>query len=66
MSMDERLGLISFHLSQVIVIATEVSVLENFPVYSIQIRNISEKLSRRQSGMAVGKDERDTILIQFP
>jgi hypothetical protein len=65
MPMDERLGLISLHLSQVVVITTEVSVLKNFLVYPIQIRNIAKKLRRRQSGMAVGEDELDTIIIQF-
>ena len=57
MPMDERFGLISLHLSQVIVITTEISVLKNFPVYPIQIRNIAKELCRRQSGMAVGEDE---------
>lgn len=65
MPMDERLGLISLHLSQVIVITTKVSVLKNFPVDPVQNRNIAKKLCRRQSGMAVGEDELDTIMIQF-
>jgi|HubBroStandDraft_4_1064222.scaffolds.fasta_scaffold00936_10 hypothetical protein len=65
MSMDQRFGLISLHLPQVVVITTKVSILENFPIYSIQVRNISEEFCGRKSGMAVSEDETDADLIQF-
>lgn len=63
--MDQRFGLIALHLPQIIVITIEVSILEDFPIYSIQIRDISEKLYGFQSGVTVGEDEPDAVLIQF-